>query len=153
MKRDRMKAWRFVHYAQNFIGVHYNYGTTETGGDDPVGGFDCSGLVTEAMRSNGMLRYNERLNAQMIYDRLVSEGCIEVREPQAGCLVFYKKPGAERIGHIGIMINENQVLEAGGGARDTHDEYDAAVRNAFVRIRPVHYRSDFLCYVDPFIIK
>jgi len=146
--RDRMNAWRIAHYAQRFMGVHYNYGTTETRGDDPVGGFDCSGLVSECLRSIGLIGNSERLSAQMFYDLFSQEDEIPV-SIEIGCLVFYGK-SKTRISHIAIAINKDQVIEAGGGSSSTHEEHEAAVRNAFVRIRPIHYRSDFVCAIDIF---
>lgn len=55
-----------IRYAQSFIGVRYYWsdGThQQAGNDDPVLGFDCSGLISEVLRGVGLLGGRERLSA------------------------------------------------------------------------------------------
>ena len=149
--RNTKIAKLFTWYAKKWLGVHYNYGTTESRGDDPVGGFDCSGLVTECLRAIGYLHNSDRFNAQGIYNLYAGrdDTRMTIRGAKTGCLAFYGK-STTQISHIGIMLDDKHLLEAGGGASTTHDKKDSAIRNAFVRIRPYWYRADFVCFIDIF---
>ena len=49
-----------------------------------------------------------------------------------------------------MLINEFQIIEAGGGGSETKTEEDAKKHNAYVRIRPLDYRGDNYKIIDPF---
>lgn len=129
-----------LEYAKSFLGVRYVYG-----GDD-YGGVDCSGYISELLRSCGMIRNKERFNAQQFYDMFQNNGSINVFAP--GSLAFYGKSVTE-ITHIAFMISNHSIIEAGGGTSETTTLDQAIQQNAFVRIRPVKYRQDFLCTIRP----
>lgn len=133
-------------YALSFIGAPYRFGTAPGGGDDPVRGFDCSGLVSELLRASGVVSFGYRENAQGMLTRFAT---IETfTGPRFGDLAFYGK-GVTTISHVGFCLDENTMLEAGGGDASTVTLDVASERNAFVRLRPILYRKDFVCLARP----
>lgn len=128
-------------YIRSFIGLPYRWG-----GDDPLGGFDCSGLAIEMLKSVGIMEPHWDTTA----DGLMHIFPI-VESPEVGCLVLFGKDG--RASHVGIMVNSEQMIEAGGGGSSTLTEKDAEKQNAFVRVRPIKARRDFLCFADPFLVE
>ncbi len=121
-------------YAVGFIGTPYHFG-----GDNPVSGFDCSGLVSELCRASGLLPWNARLNAQQLFDRF--KGLYRGADfPALGDLVFY---GADEktITHTAFCLDAYSILEAGGGDEKTINLSVAAEQDAFVRVRPYNYRK------------
>jgi cell wall-associated NlpC family hydrolase len=129
-------------YALAFAGVQYHWG-----GDDPVHGFDCSGFVEEILKSSGVLPHSlGKLSAQMLYNWLERDSSPNVWA--LGSIAFYGQD-VSSIGHIGFCLDQYRMIEAGGGAADTVSGDIAAARNAFIRIRPIKYRRDFLCVLKP----
>lgn len=129
-----------VEYAKTFLGKPYLYG-----GDDPLIGFDCSGLVIECLKSVGMFPLQD-MTAQNLYSYFKPTGTLNKAGP--GALCFYGK-STSQISHIAIMINDFQVLEAGGGTSQTDSFDDAVKQNAFIRIRPFMQRKDFVEVIMP----
>jgi cell wall-associated NlpC family hydrolase len=132
------------------LGIPYIYG-----GDNAVEGYDCSGFVMEYLKMFGMAPPQDS-SSDMMYDYLLNKPADRVShyKPGIGALVFYGKKSADgkaitRISHIALMINNDQIAEAGGGDQSTLSEKEAASRNAFVRIRPYKYRKDMLIAVMP----
>jgi len=148
--RQNRRARKFVQYLVKFIGIQYHYGDDQFRGDDPIEGFDCSGLVTEGLRAIGELKWNQRFNAQMFYDRYVKDRNLVPNRTKPGCLLFFGT-AIDHVSHIAIVLDRNTLLEAGGGSRDTKSKGIAAVRNAFVRLRPITYRRDLIQIADPFM--
>lgn len=128
----------FVDYLLNFIGIKYFYG-----GNNPVSGFDCSGFVCEGLKSVGEISHSSDYSAQNIYEITIRAK----RQNAKGALCFFGK-SAPQISHIAVMLNDNQILEAGGGDSTTVTTGEAAFKNAFVRIRPLSYRRDLIAVVD-----
>lgn len=128
-------------YALSFVGVRYTYG-----GDDPVSGFDCSGFVSELLRASGVEPYNFRTTAQEIYSQL-HERSVPC-SPQLGALSFYGKSNVA-IDHVGFCLDSYSMVEAGGGTAETKTTEIASLKNAFVRLRPVRFRKDYLFTVMP----
>ncbi|KKK93046.1 hypothetical protein LCGC14_2696780, partial [marine sediment metagenome] len=100
---DRQVATRL---AWHFIGLPYIWG-----GDDPVLGFDCSGLVIELLRSVNRLPRKGDWTASTLSRMFPS-----ILSPQEGALVFYG--GSDKITHVAYCINSKLCIEAGGGGRD-----------------------------------
>lgn len=122
------------------------YGTPYVwGGDDPTG-FDCSGFVVEILKSVNRLPHRGDWTAQMIYNEFSH---LPSRHIHEGCLVFYGK-SVSKITHIMFALNGNLVIGATGGGSRTKTPEDAARQNAFIKIRPVDYRSDRVAVVYPF---
>lgn len=125
-------------YAMGFAGQPYRWG-----GDDPVDGFDCSGLCIELLQAAGVFPQGKDLPAAGLADfySQFSSG------PHGfGSLVFF---GTGRISHVGFCLTELLMLEAGGGGSKTLTLADAAKQNAFVRVRPIKTRKDLVGFRHP----
>lgn len=129
-------------YIQTLVGVPYMYA-----GDNPITGFDCSGVASEFLRAVGELAYNERLSAQQLYDRYANNNA-GVGYFAPGYLSFYGKSVVEIV-HVGVVISPHLMVEAGGGDHTTTTLAEAGARDAFVRVRPIKYRKDFLLTIKP----
>lgn len=129
-------------YLISLAGTKYFYS-----GDDPVSGFDCSGLACEFLRATGLVSWNFRTNAQGLLNHFEHSGSFNAWG--FGALAFYGQD-ARQVVHVGICLDSKHMIEAGGGGPDTTTAEAASDKNAFVRIRPIKYRKDFLCVIKPF---
>lgn len=116
-------------------------------GDDPMGGFDCSGFVVELLQSVGAIPHGIDMSASGLYEYFVARGR-ERENPYAGCLVFWKRN--DGIVHVGLMLNATLAVQAGGGDASVLAREDAEIKNAFIKVRPISYRTGARVYVDPF---
>ena len=115
------------------------------GGDDPMGGFDCSGMIVEILSSIGLIGRSDDYTAQGLWDLFKDK---RVPEPYEGCLVFWTNRNGEVI-HVEYCIDEIRAIGASGGGSRTTTLYAAKEQNAFIKIRPIHSRSGVYGYVDP----
>lgn len=128
--------FEFVIYLGHFIGSRYQWT-----GEGPYNvGFDCSGLVQEGLRAFAFVGKEDR-SSQELFLFLRGRGK-EIKKPQVGDIVFFGKD-INSITHIGVMINNWQYIEAGGGDSKTVDK-------GMVRVRPLTWRSDLVACVDIF---
>ncbi len=128
-------------YAFKLVGTPYVWA-----GDDPMKGFDCSGLVIELLKSTGLLPPKFDTTAQGLFNKFIQNG--EGSIAGFGSLVFFGK-STNKITHIGFMLDSYRMLEAGGGGSRTLTEADAIKHNAFVRIRPIYTRGDLVAIIKP----
>jgi len=146
MAPDLLKAHylraKAAEYAWTFLGLPYIWG-----GDDPVRGFDCSGLVVEILQAVGLLPHKSDLTANGLYLRYAQR---RVEKGYAGCLVFWLSP-AGLATHVELMVDDYHVLGAAGGGSKTLTIDDAIEQNAFVRMRPLGYRGSSYKIADPFL--
>jgi len=134
---------RAVEYLQRFIGLPYVWG-----GDDPVAGFDCSGLIVEVLQAVGVIPHNSDFSAATLYDKFEDKAVIR---GYAGCLVFwYSSNIHEKITHVEMMIDDFFTVGASGGGSKTLTLADAIRQNAYVKMRPMGYRGDRYLICDPF---
>lgn len=125
-----------IAYLKTFIGSRYQWT-----GEGPYNiGFDCSGLMLEGLRAFGLWGKDDA-TAQMIYNKF--------KKPQQspivyfpGMLVFFGR-SVNEITHIGLMINDYQFIEAGGGDSKSVDK-------GMVRVRPLSWRRDLVAAINPF---
>ncbi len=134
-----------VSYAMQFAGLPYRWG-----GDDPMDGFDCSGLVQELLASVGADFPGDQ-TAQALHDRGVAAGWKPCDAATAGSVVFF---GASvgKITHVGFGIGQHLMLEAGGGGSATTSRDAATRQNAYIRVRPIANRKDCVAILDPFAL-
>jgi cell wall-associated NlpC family hydrolase len=123
-----------------FLNLPYKWG-----GDDPIKGYDCSGLVQDLYAMIGLDPKGDQ-TAQALYHYFNSR-CIEGPR-QLGTLTFYGK-STLAITHVGMMLDEMHMIEAGGGGSQTNSLDAAAEANAFVRIRPFNHRKDLVAVITP----
>ncbi len=128
-------------YANQLVGVNYKWG-----GNNPIEGFDCSGLVMELLKSTGEPLPASDMTAQQLFDHYQTHG--EWNRIQAGSLVWYGE-SVTKITHVAMLLDDTRVIEAAGGSQTTLDRNDAAVKNAFVRVRPIDYRKDRVAIIRP----
>jgi cell wall-associated NlpC family hydrolase len=132
----------------SFLNTPYRWG-----GAEPMGGFDCSGMVCFALKAFGIVPNKYRTTSQGLYNRLTKEPKRVDSEPSLGTLAFFGD-GKTKIKHVGIMLNNEFMIEAAGGDSSTLFLQDAKKQGACVRIRPYHYRKDFICFVThPYFIS
>lgn len=125
---------KLIAYAKTFVGIPYKWG-----GKTPLG-FDCSGLIQEILSTVGIDPPGDQ-NAQAYFNHFLMHGLTS--EITTGALIFYGKD-VGNIVHIAMVINEHQVVEAGGGDATVLTPTDAERRRAYVRIRPITKRKDIV---------
>jgi cell wall-associated NlpC family hydrolase len=133
-----------VDYIKRFIGLPYIWG-----GDDPLAGFDCSGLIIEVLQAVGLLANGSDYTAAQLYEKF--EAGALPNHGYAGCLVFWYY--GEAIIHVEMMIDDLHTVGASGGGSKTKSIADAIKNNAFVKQRPLFYRGDKFLIVDPFKVE
>ena len=121
-------------YLMAFIGVPYLWG-----GNNPLTGFDCSGLICEGLKAHDIIKAD--MTSQGLYDYLSKQG-LRSQLTQDSVLFFGKS--RTEISHIAVAINEKLMIEAGGGNETTTTLSAAKAANAFVRIRPISNRKDLV---------
>jgi len=129
-----------VDYAKHFIETPYKYG-----GDD-FSGFDCSGFVIEVLQGVGILPHGHDYSAHDLYT-IFKPGRVEAG--YAGCLAFWLDDAGRAV-HVMLMVDNGHVIGASGGGSKTDDLADAIRDNAFIKMRPLNYRSGTLIMVDSF---
>lgn len=110
------------------------------GGDDPMAGFDCSGLVIELLQSCGVLPKGIDMTAQGLFQYPVFQ---PVSFATLGALAFFGASKSQ-VTHVGFCLNDQLMLEAGSGGSSTVDLATAIKQNAYVRVRPIKSRKDFV---------
>lgn len=111
------------------------------GGDDPLAGFDCSGLIVECLKSSGRLPRNGDWTAAGLYEQFR-----RVSGPMEGRLVFWGDP----INHVELCLDETFSIGASGGGSETTTRENAIRENAYIKIRPI--RPGAFGFVDPFAV-
>lgn len=130
-----------IQYAFSFIGKPYIYGS-----DDPLVGFDCSGYVEELLLASGEIPFGTpKMNAQAIYNQYAKRGNSVYG---TGSLAFFGQD-AMHVDHVGFCVDQYLMLEAGGGTAETTSLAAAIEHHAFIKLRPIRYRKDFLCVLKP----
>lgn len=128
-----------IEYAKIFLGSPYLWG-----GDTPMAGFDCSGMVCEVLKSVGLLPPDEDLTADGLFKAFAKYG---ISEPVPAGLVFWGT--GQKKTHVEFLINKNQTIGASGGGAKCLTLEDAIGMDAFVKIRPI--KPNPIAYLDPFM--
>lgn len=141
----------FLRYAEKQIGKPYIWG-----GDDPLLGWDCSGLVIECGQAVGMFPSSYDNTAKGLYAKYAAEGRKVDAITRPGCLAFWSMNDQSKIHHVEIvwaLLDDVPLwvsIGASGGGSTTASINVAAKQNAFVKVRPVTERGMNLFFVDPF---
>lgn len=128
-------------YALSFLHQPYRWG-----GDDPLAGYDCGGMVQAILASIGMDPPGDQ-TAQGLFDHFSVNGSYNAWG--LGALAFFGQ-SAKAITHVGFCLDSYRMLEAGGGDRSTTNLDQAIKQNAFIRIRPIKNRNDLIAMIKPF---
>jgi hypothetical protein len=114
------------------------------GGDDPIWGFDCSGLVIEGLKGANKFHRDKDATAAGLATMYLPAPVL-----RPGCLLFWGNP----IIHVEVVWQivggQPYTIGASGGGSSTRTQEDAARFNAYVKIRPA--RPGWVRAVDPFL--
>lgn len=131
-----------IKYGIALIGTPYVYG-----GNNPLFGLDCSGLICELLKSVGVINWRIDLSAQGLRETLLKTKHVSTFPiSEEGSVLFFGK-SKTTITHTGLALNKSVMLEAGGGDSSTSSIEQATMRGAFVRIRPI--RADLVDSILP----
>jgi cell wall-associated NlpC family hydrolase len=109
------------------------------GGDDPMAGFDCSGLVVEWMKSVGLLGRGADLTADGILSMFAGNE-VSPRDLQKMDLVFWIKN--RKAIHVETIWHPAELaVGASGGGPGVVDAKDAVEANAYIKVRPWRSRG------------
>jgi len=126
------------------------YGTPYLwGGDDPLGGLDCSGLVVELLKSVGLLPLHGDWTANDLWERYQDK---VVDKPAYGCLVFLQYSNGH-VRHVELCWDDEISIGASSGDRSTRNIERAIEQNAYVKFRPREGRGKIKGFVDPFKVS
>lgn len=121
--------------------LDFLYGRLNTpyfwGGAGPY--YDCSGLIIECLKMRGWVASSFDATAHDIFTRTLSGGTLK---PKAHALSFYGTK--QRIIHVGYCVSDTHMIEAGGGDSKTKTVEDAIKQAAFIRLRTIYHRKDFI---------
>ena len=127
--------------ALSFLNVPYKYG-----GKNPIAGIDCSGLVSEILRSAGVIPLKGELNAQELFNLLEPTASQNVYG--MGSVVFYGE-SVTKINHVAFCLDSYRMIEAGGGSPLCLTVQDAAHQSAFVKIRLIKCGLNIAAILKP----
>ena len=130
-----------IEVAWELYGLPYKWA-----GDDPIEGFDCSGAIVEILKSVGELPHDGDWAANDLWLRFRNK---RVSNPAAGCIACYGT--SSKITHVMLCLDDTFCIGAAGGYSVTTDIEIAADMNAYIKVRPIHYRSDLVGFFDPFL--
>ncbi len=130
-----------IQAAMQFLFIPYIYG-----GKNVFTGLDCSGLVCEILKMTPVAPWDFERNAQGIHDYFLDHSFKEKKGP--GALAFYGTD-CQNITHVGFMVNDSTIMEAGHGNSQILNKEEAVAIEANVRLRPINYRADLVCVLCP----
>lgn len=143
-----MRRQLCLDYLAKFIGLPYVWG-----GDNPLSGFDCSGLVVEGLKAVGVLPRLGDWTAGGLLNGVFHDlpRATSPAELRPGMLVFWRRDdGYVRHVEMVFAAAEGAVITIGasGGGSKTITIGDAIKADAYVKLRPVN--AGWFAAVDPF---
>ena len=132
-------------YCERWIGTFYKWG-----GDDPSG-FDCNGVIHEALQAYGVEERGYDCTAHELYVNHKNNPI--TINPYPGCLVFWFKDGKAIHVEMITEIIQDMIFTTGasGGGSKTRTQADAIQHNAYIKKNPIGYRGENYKIVDPFM--
>lgn len=130
---------RFYNYVLSFLNIPYKWG-----GNNPLTGFDCSGLTQELLSYFGMDPAGDQ-TANDLYQHFQMYG--QKSKPDLGVLLFFGT--TFRVIHVAMALDDYRMIEAGGGGSNTVDLESAKKQDAFIRVRPISHRKDLVEMIKP----
>lgn len=122
------------------------------GGDDPLAGVDCSGLVNEGLKSVALIPRESDYTADHLLN-IVFKDHQRILDVQlrSGCLLFWARTDG-RVRHVEIVWARADgiifTIGASGGGPKTTDRVEAIKQSAYVKIRRA--TPGWAAAVDPF---
>jgi cell wall-associated NlpC family hydrolase len=98
--------------AVGLVGVPYRYG-----GNNPNGGFDCSGLITYVYNKSANIKLPRTIQEMSSRGQSVDSG-----PPAPGDLVFFNTTGA-KYSHAGIYVGQGRFVHAPSAGGTVRLEY------------------------------
>ena len=98
--------------AVGLVGVPYRYG-----GNNPNGGFDCSGLITYVYNKSANIKLPRTIQEMSSRGQSVGSG-----PPAPGDLVFFNTTGA-KYSHAGIYVGQGRFVHAPSAGGTVRLEY------------------------------
>lgn len=130
---------------ESYLNVPYKWG-----GDDPMDGLDCSGLVLEGLKAVGLVPREADFTADQLLN-VVFRALPRYRldsELHPGMLVFWGDPRVTHVEIVWAVIGDRVLtIGASGGGSRTVDRVMAARQNAYVKIRRI--TPQWLAAIDP----
>jgi cell wall-associated NlpC family hydrolase len=139
MNRERLGIALGLAMGYVAAGIPYHW-TTHSPADTPLLGFNCSGLISELLRATGDIDPYETLSTRQLAERFSRDALPAGTPIKAGDILLYGKD--DEYYHAAIARSKDYIIEAGGGTLPIGDRHSAAVRKAFVRVRPFAMRAD-----------
>jgi cell wall-associated NlpC family hydrolase len=120
------------------------------GGDNPVEGIDCSGLVIEILKSIGLLPSKGDWTAHGLYNRF-KDHIINEQDVSEGCLIFWQNKDGT-CNHVEYALSTTLSIGARGGGSQVKTTKDALKYGAYSKIRPWKGRPGRVvkAIIDPF---
>jgi len=146
VKQDYIRA-EAVDYIKHWLGLPYFWA-----GDDPIAGFDCSGLMIEVLQAHGLIPRNKDYSAEGLRRKYAK---YSRAEPYAGCLVLFIHPKKLIAWHVAMAVSKDFIIHASGGGRGVKSLKEAIEQNAYIKkdslISEIERRSEYkVLYIDPF---
>ena len=98
--------------AVGLVGVPYRYG-----GNNPKGGFDCSGLIAYVYQKSANIKL-----PRTIQEMSAKGQSVENQPPAPGDLIFFNTTG-EKYSHAGIYVGQGRFLHAPSAGGTVRLEY------------------------------
>ncbi|MCE5245081.1 MAG: GH25 family lysozyme [Syntrophobacteraceae bacterium] len=116
-------------------------------GTDGPDTFDCSGLAQFFLALVGLDPPGDQTASDLYRHFSTSRNGRPVATAECGCLVFYGRHS--KVGHVGICLDEKEMIEAGGGGPEITSVALAKQHNAEVRIANINRRDDIVAIIRP----
>lgn len=130
-----------IDYALSFVGTPYLYG-----GNNALTGWDCSGFLSEILKSVGLIKSHMDFSARELRRELLKVGISTFPTVTSGSILFFGKT-KDMVSHVALALDESTMVESGGGDASTVTLEVAKKQGAMVRIRPI--RKDLIDSIMP----